>query len=96
MSWAVLGLEWEPEEAWGRPWEENIGKPKENHRFLEAQGGFYDMVRRNTRGQLILRIPAGWQLLQEVEVAEVSHGVRPQGASRILSASRTPAGQRNA
>ena len=43
MSWAVLGLEWEPEEAWGRPWEENIGKPKENHRFWEAQGARDDI-----------------------------------------------------
>ena len=51
MSWAVLGLEWEPEEAWGRPWEENIGKPKENHRFWEAQGARGDLAERNARGQ---------------------------------------------
>ena len=95
MSWAVLGLEWEPEEAWGRPWEENIGKRKENHRFWEAQGAFYDLGPAECARPAYPSDSGRMAVVQKVWLF-VSHGVRPQGASRILSASRTPAGQRNA
>ena len=65
MSWAVLGLEWEPEEAWGRPWEENIGRPKENHRFWGAQGARDDIGPAECARPVFLRKPCGgWQLFR--------------------------------